>query len=435
MRDGMIKAAQWVRGFLAPHRKLGAARSPVNLLVLRLENTEMLTETLGKAGLGHLVVCICMRLNAVVRPDDPVRVVAPGVFAVTLNDRCEVEAMRIAERIQQQAQKPIAVAGLNVTPVLTGVLVHATSAAEPAASMLMEDAMARLEQADADMLGHLRLYDHDAVCPPHPLPVTIAEAVESNQVIAHFQPQLCCHTGRVMGFEMLARWQHPVRGLLMPAAFMPKMTERDHNALTLSMLRQGLAALKLWDAEGQKVPTIALNVSNCELADPGFATSLLWELDRQEIAPHRLALEVLETVGPVSSNSDVRTNLAMLAKAGCHLDLDDFGTGYASLDAIRQFGIHRIKIDRSFVMGCDVDAAQQRMILAILALAERLHIATLAEGVETAGEHAFLAQMGCDQVQGYAIARPMPLAEASDFLTCHADSCEAIPEMPRRNAG
>ena len=435
MRDGMMKAAQWLQGLLSPRRDRGTARSPVNLLVLRLENTELLVETLGKAGLGHLLVCICMRLSATVRPDDPVRIVAPGVFAVVLNDRCEVEAMRIAERLQRQAQKPVAVAGLNVAPVLTGVLVHAAAAADPAVPTLMEDAMARLEQADADTLGHLQLYDHNAVRPLHPLPATVADAVRSDQIVAHFQPQLCCHTGGIVGFEMLARWRHPVRGLLTPAAFMPKMTERDHNALTLSMLRQGLAALKRWDGEGRQVPGIALNVSNCELADPGFAASLLWELDRQDIAPARLVLEVLETVGPVSSNSDVRANLAMLARAGCRLDLDDFGTGYASLDAIRQFGVHRIKIDRSFVMGCDVDPAQQRMILAILALAERLNISTLAEGVETAGEHAFLAQMGCDQVQGYAIARPMPLDEATAFLARHAQASDSIPEMPRRSAG
>lgn len=428
----MIKAVQWFKSFLAPWRDHGTAGCPVNLLVLRLENTEMLAETLGKAGMGHLLVCICMRLSATVRPDDPVQIIAPGVFTVTLNDRCEVEAMRIAERLQQQAQKPVAVTGLNVTPVLTGVLVHATETDNPAVSTLMEDALARLEQTDAEMLGHVRLYDHETVLP---LPATVADAVHSDQMVAYFQPQLCCHTGNIMGFEMLARWQHPVRGLLTPAAFMPKMTERDHNSLTLSMLRQGLAALKRWDADGWNVPGIALNVSHCELVNPGFAASLLWELDRQDIPPRRLVLEVLETVGPVTSNGDVRANLSMLAKAGCRLDLDDFGTGYASLDAIRQFGVHRIKIDRSFVMGCDVDPAQQRMILAILALADRLNIATLAEGVETTGEHAFLAQMGCDQVQGYAIARPMPLAEATAFLVQHAQTDVSIPDMPRRSAG
>jgi len=143
-------------------------------------------------------------------------------------------------------------------------------------------------------------------------------------------------------------------------------------------------------------------------------------------------VEVLESVGPVSSNSETRDNLRKLAKAGCQIDLDDFGTGYASLDAIRQFGINRIKIDRSFVTACDIDQAQQRMILAILALAEKLGIAALAEGVETAEEYSFLAQMGCDEVQGFAIGRPMPLTATLDFLQRHRDTAALLPRIARQ---
>ena len=435
MRHRMMRSANWLKTRLLRDGKPRDRTGPLSVLLMRLENFDVLTDHLGRAGIGHLLVSICMRLNRAMRPEDPVQIIAPGVFAVVVSDRCEIEAMRIASRLQREVQRPVAASGRTVAPVLTGVMVHANADASAELADMIEDARHRLERLDAEGLGNLRLYSHDPQRITDAIPACVADAVADGQIIAYFQPQLCCHTGKVTGFEALARWNHPVHGILPPAAFMPKMTEADHAALTLSMLRQSLAALQRWDSEGRDVPTVALNISNCELGDSGFAASLLWELDRQNIPTNRLVLELLESVGPVTATSEARANLEMLSKAGCRLDLDDFGTGYASLDAIRLFGVHRIKIDRSFVMGCDIDPGQQRMILAILALAEHLGVATLAEGVETSEEHAFLAQMGCDQVQGYSIARPLPLEEACAFLDDHARRAESMRLMPPRKAG
>lgn len=406
-----------------------------SLLLLRLENLDTLSGHLGKAGFNHLLVSLSMRLSRAIRPEDPVRIPEPGIFAVVLTNRREDEAMQIALRLQRHVQKHLPVSGASVLPVLTGVLIHADGPERPGLDDLIANGRCRLEDAGRDMLGKVTLFAHDRDLNGGGLPATLAEAAAAGQIVAHFQPQICCNSGRVTGFEALARWQHPTRGLLPPGAFMDRMAEADHRALTLCMLRQSIAALNYWDRRGWQVPTVSVNISNCELSDPGFATSLLWELDRQDIRADRLVLEVLENVAPVSSSAEARDNLSRLARAGCRLDLDDFGTGYASLDAIRQFGIHRIKIDRSFVMGCDIDPGQQRMILAILALAERLNISALAEGVETSDEHSFLAQMGCDEVQGYAIARPMPLEETGDFLTTHLRQSDDLPGLPRRNAG
>lgn len=435
MRYGMMRSAKWLKARLFRNDNAKDRAGPLSVLLMRLENLDVLTDHLGRAGLGHLLISICMRLNRALRPEDPVQIIAPGVFAVVVSEKCEIEAMRIAARLQGEVQKPVAAAGLMVTPVLTGVMIHDHAGAAVQMAEMIDDARDRLDNVGAEGLGNLALYTHDPQRRFNPMPASIADAVVNDQIVAYFQPQICCHTGQVTGFEALARWNHPVHGILPPAAFMPKMTEADHSMLTLSMLRQSLAALKRWDGEGRNVPTVSLNISNCELGDSGFAANLLWEMDRQSIPTSRLVLEVLESVGPVNSNSEARTNLNTLSKAGCRLDLDDFGTGYAGLDAIRQFGVHRIKIDRSFVMGCDVDPHQQRMILAILALTERLGIQTLAEGVETAEEHAFLAQMGCDQVQGYSIAKPMPFDEACAFLDEHARRARSIQVMPPRKAG
>ncbi|MDN5568947.1 MAG: EAL domain-containing protein [Paracoccus sp. (in: a-proteobacteria)] len=403
-----------------------------SILLLQLENTEILSRTLDKAAISHLLVQLSMTLGRAVRPYDPVRILAPGLFAFVLRNRKDRDAMQVARRLHQQGQAPISLSGQTLTPVITGALVHADAPALPGIEALIANARHRLRTVADDDRGQLKLYPYDIGLSGQAMAATVTDAIEANQIEAWFQPQVCCHSGTITGFEALARWNHPGRGILAPGIFMPQMTDGDHTSLTQTMLTQSLDALKAWDAAGFDVPTVSVNISNCELSERGFADCLLWELDRHEIRPQRLVIEVLESVGPVTSNADVRVNLRKLSKAGCHIDLDDFGTGYASLDAIRQFGIHRIKLDRSFVTGCDIDQSQQRMILAILALAERLGIAALAEGVETREEHAFLAQMGCDEVQGYVIARPMPLSASMDFLRRHNAATADLPSIARR---
>ncbi|MDO5613615.1 MAG: EAL domain-containing protein [Paracoccus sp. (in: a-proteobacteria)] len=403
-------------------------------LVLRLENVELLTEYLGHAGFAHLLVQLSMRMTRAVRPNDPVQIAAPGIFTVLLHTRSEVEAMRIAQRLQAGCQQPVQANGRVVTPVLTGVLIENTGAGHVASHDMIGFARDRLSETTPEELGRIVLIPHDYHWRRPSQPSTIAEAVAEGQIEAYFQPQVCCNSGRITGFEALARWNHPSRGLLGPAAFMAGMNDLDHAALTHQILRQALTALRRWDAEGLDVPSVALNVSSSALSDTGFADMVFWELDRQEIAPSRLVLELLESIGPINSCERTRENLARLAEAGCCIDMDDFGTGYASLGSIRHFGVHRIKIDRSFVAECHADPAQQRMILAILALAERLGIATLAEGVETPEEHSFLAQIGVDQVQGYVIGRPMSVDRCSEFIAGYQIKQGEISDLLQRRA-
>jgi EAL domain-containing protein (putative c-di-GMP-specific phosphodiesterase class I) len=183
---------------------------------------------------------------------------------------------------------------------------------------------------------------------------------------------------------------------------------------------QSLTALRGWEAAGQMVPTVAINFGMDELRSPRLAARLKWELDRFELDPARLTVEVMETVVASAEEDVMMRNLAELREMGCGIDLDDFGTGHASITAIRRFGVQRIKIDRSFVTCVDSDREQQRVVAAILSMAETLGLDTLAEGVETPGEHAMLAQLGCRHVQGFGIARPMPADEVEDWLKTHA---------------
>jgi EAL domain-containing protein (putative c-di-GMP-specific phosphodiesterase class I) len=179
---------------------------------------------------------------------------------------------------------------------------------------------------------------------------------------------------------------------------------------------------------------VGVNFAGPELSNPKLVEKVKWELDRFDLAPERLAVEVLETVVASAPDDTITRNINALAQLGCRIDLDDFGTGHASIASIRRFSVSRIKIDRSFVIKADRDPEQQRMISAILTMAERLEVETLAEGVETVGEHALLAQLGCTHVQGFGIGKPMPFEQTLDWISNHTAKLEATPRIIRNRS-
>ncbi|SFD70432.1 GGDEF domain-containing phosphodiesterase [Roseivivax sediminis] len=260
----------------------------------------------------------------------------------------------------------------------------------------------------------------------------VAAALEQGQIQPWFQPQICTSTGEITGAEGLARWVHPQRGLISPLQFLDALEAGGLMArLGEIMIHSALAALSDWDRAGLAVPRVGVNLSGAELHDPTFVERLKWDLDRHDMTGDRLCIEVLETVFTDSADNAVATTVSGLKRLGCTIDLDDFGTGHASIMALHRLPIDRVKIDRGFIAGIDRSERQRRMVSGILSLAEQLGIETLAEGVESAGEHALLAQLGCDHVQGFRIARPMPAAQVPEWIFRHRQSI-ARPDLSRR---
>jgi len=199
------------------------------------------------------------------------------------------------------------------------------------------------------------------------------------------------------------------------------------------MLYQSLTALKAWDSSDNHVPSVGVNFSFNELRNPLLVDKIRWELDRFDLSPDRLSVEILETVVTDAPDDVIAMNIHGLGALGCGIDLDDYGTGHASIASIRRFPVTRIKIDRSFVMKADRDPEQQKLVGALLTMAERLGLETLAEGVETVGEHALLAQLGCDHVQGFGIARPMPFDQTLDWIAAHTAKLQDAPRIGRES--
>jgi EAL domain-containing protein (putative c-di-GMP-specific phosphodiesterase class I)/GGDEF domain-containing protein len=394
--------------------------------ILHFDDLDQLCDRHGRSRQSGLLAACIARLRGAMRPGDMLFPQEDGSLVVVLGptQRLDLEGMvRIAGRLQLVVQQPLL---LEQDPVqLTCCIGFCHSAQVTGGRAVLDAAQIAADEAMANRPGAIRAFSADlaqARADRDALRADFAAAVAGGQIVPYFQPQLSTDSGAVSGLEALARWHHPTRGCLSPGSFLPAIEGTElMQDLGSAMLTQSLVALAAWDAAGLGVPSVSVNLSARELADPRLPERLAWELDRHGLAPHRLTVEVLESVMAGEGDDIVARNIDRLAQMGCGVDMDDFGTGNASITSIRRFALRRLKIDGSFVRGVDGDRRQQDLVTAILSLAERLGLDTLAEGVETRGEHAMLAQLGCGHVQGYVIARPMPQEEVADWLAGHRE--------------
>ena len=408
-------------------------------LVVQFDEIDTLLDRHGRAAQTEVLARCAERICATLRAGDTVARLEGGGFAVALGPvrRLDLETVvQLAARLQAAVAPPVSVDAVQLYVSCSVGFCLGVWAPGASGAALLDAAQVAADEAMRNGPGAIRAYapdmarkrsDRDAMRD------TLEAALDSGEIRPWFQPQVSTDTGAITGFEALARWHHPERGVVSPAEFLPSIEEAGlSERLGEVMLFGALSALARWDKALLRVPTVAVNFSAAELRNPRLAEKLKWELDRFDIPPQRLSVEVLETVVADTDNDVVVANIAALAALGCGIDLDDFGTGHTSIAHIRRFSVRRIKIDRSFVTRVDEDRDQQAMVSAILSMAERLGIETLAEGVETPGEHALLAQLGCGHVQGYGIARPMPLDDTMDWIARHRSRTATPPRIGHR---
>ena len=408
-------------------------------LVLQFDDAPQMLDLHGRAAQTEILARSAERLAAVLREGDTLVRLEGGGFAVVLAPirRLDLETViQIAARFQTALAAPISVNAARLYVTCSVGFCLAARAPEPTGRALLDAAQVAADEALRHGPGAIRAFAPDMArtrADREAQREDLEQALDEGQIRAHFQPQISTDTGAITGFEALARWHHPERGLIPPSEFLPLIEDAGlSERLCEVMVYNALSALARWDAAGFDVPTVAVNFSKGELRNPRLAEKLKWELDRFDMTPARLTIEILETVVAETDNDVVVNNIAALSRLGCGIDLDDFGTGSASITSIRRFALRRIKIDRSFVTRVDEDREQQRIVSAILSMAERMGLQTLAEGVETPGEHAMLAQLGCGNVQGFGISRPMPLEDTLDWIGRHRARQTTTPRIGHR---
>lgn len=408
--------------------------------LITLDDFEELLDRYGQSASDRVMDRVADRVGAALRHGDLVLRPEQDMIAVVLAPvrLLDLEsAIQLARRLQAAVEEPIS---LDATSVFISCSIGFSLSQQHShrnGMRMMQNTRAALYDARANAPSAIRAWSVGMKAPRmnrSNMEDQAIRALETGDIHPWFQPQISTDTGHITGFEALARWIHPEQGIIPPGDFLPVLESAGKlERLGEVMLSRTLAALTDWDRAGVNVPSVGVNFSEPELRNTKLIEKISWELDRFDLTASRLSVEVLETVVAASPDDMIARNINALSQMGCKIDLDDFGTGHASISSIRRLAVQRIKIDRSFVMKVDKDPEQQRMVTAILSMAERLGLDTLAEGVETAGEHALLAQLGCGHVQGFGIARPMPFEQTLDWIRAHEARIKEPPQIGRKH--
>ena len=392
-------------------RALHAARGHTSLLFfLDLDRFKLWNDSLGHAAGDALLCEIAERLRQCTRPDDVVGRLSSDEFAV-LMPRCSAEQIpAFAQRMLDAISEPFAIHGVMTTPnACIGVCIcpedgadietllrHADQAMYAAKKKgcqrweRYQPEMGQLSQERAAMERDLRA------------------AISDGTLQLHYQPQVFSQGHGLYGVEALARWQHPEWGWVAPPRFIAVAEDSGliHN-LTRWLIDAACRQLAQWRAQGLQVPHVAVNLSTKNFHDPSFALQVQATLHKHGLAVRDLMLEITESV-MLDSSPATLDNLSALHATGMRLSMDDFGTGYSSLSYLHRLPISELKLDKSFVQDVTISAAAAALTRSVLNIASSLGMAVVAEGVETQAQADWLTEHGCQVLQGYLFAKPMP---------------------------
>jgi diguanylate cyclase (GGDEF)-like protein/PAS domain S-box-containing protein len=394
--------------------------SLISLLFLDLDRFKQVNDTYGHDTGDLLLAQVADRIRAVLRPSDTVARLGGDEFVILCEDIVdEAHALGVAKRIASAIEGRPFVLGDVELPVTSSVGVAISSLADAHSEALLRDADAAMYRAKDQGRARLELFD-DAMRRRNALRLELtdqlADGLERGEIRVHYQPCVDLRTGHTIAMEALARWQHPERGLLNPKEFIGLAEETGLIVgLGLAVLTAACEQGARWEAElGERAPRIHVNLSPRQILAPNLPALVRGVLERTDLDPRRLCLEITESV--LMDDTDVAVStLSSLKRLGVGLAIDDFGTGYSSLSYLRRFPVDVLKIDGSFVETLGPDPADSAFVGAIVNLAHSLGLEAIAEGVETQEQLARLRLLGCQGAQGYYFAPPRP-AEALDVM-------------------
>jgi diguanylate cyclase (GGDEF)-like protein/PAS domain S-box-containing protein len=391
------------------------------VLFLDLDRFKIVNDSLGPAEGDQLLHAIARRLERCLRPGDAIARLGGDEFAMLLDDIKDVsDATRIAERIHKEVTAPFTLAGQEVfTTASMGIAMSVSGYDQP--DQILRDADTAMYRAKA--LGKARHAVFDTGMHAHALTQLKLEgdlrrAVENEEFRLHYQPIVSLNGGRVIGFEALLRWQHPTRGLITPAEFIP-VAEETGLIIPIGqrVLREACRQLYAWNHRFPVNPplTISVNLSSKQFMQPNLLDQIRKALKESRLDPHRLQLEITESVIMEQAESTSAT-VHELKAMGIQLYIDDFGTGYSSLSYLHRFAVDALKIDRSFSSRMHVSRKDLEIVRTIIALAQNLGIHAIAEGVESVEQLAQLQALKCEFGQGYYFSKPIAAQEAESLM-------------------
>ncbi|MBI1684174.1 putative bifunctional diguanylate cyclase/phosphodiesterase [Caulobacter hibisci] len=386
------------------------------VIMIDVDHFKDINDTLGHDAGDALLLNLAKTLGKAFRRGDTVSRLGGDEFAVVLRGLAGPDdLLRPIEVLQTQLRKPVEHAGRSFTiSASLGAAIHDDPDADPL--HLLKNADVALYEAKSGGRNRCVIFKPSMRTQVEQRIELLREvrlAIAQGEFDLYYQPVVDLEANRVAGFEALMRWNHPEQGVLPPAAFMAAFEDTD---LSLQLgevaFERALGQMRAWIDEGVEFGRVAVNISSEQFRTGRLAKDIAEKLAAWKVPADKLTIEVTENVYMGWGADVVAETVCELHAAGVLIALDDFGTGYASLANLRQFPVDRLKIDKSFVQNVEDDA----IVRAVINLGASMGMKVVAEGVEKPEQLAALTAYGCDQVQGYHFAKPMPAAQVAAFV-------------------
>jgi len=423
---GLVNRGAFTSGLCERLEAARAGGAAVALFVIDLDRFKHLNDSLGHHAGDLLLAELGRRLREDAQPDELIARLGGDEFALVSSD---TDVAARAERLLAALSQQQLIYGRTVVPGgSVGIAVFPHDAHDAADLQRFADmALYRAKSSGGRRWSRFDAELRDESERRRTLEDELRRAIPAGEIVPWFQPIVDSMTGRMVGVEVLARWQHPEKGLLAPGAFVPMAEE-------LGLIRQideavfeaACARAAPWVAEGL-IDSVSCNVSPRDLMDPGFSRKLIGRLGKTALPATALTVEITETF-LLQDLALSRRHIERLAAKGVNVALDDFGTGYSNLRALMHLPIQTVKLDRSLIDDVGRDARVSKLVASMLHAARSLGVRIVAEGVEDEGQALFLRSAGCERMQGYFFARPMP----ADKMECllQAENAPIAPFTP-----
>jgi diguanylate cyclase (GGDEF)-like protein/PAS domain S-box-containing protein len=391
-------------------------RHGIAILHIDLDRFKQINDTLGHSAGDTMLKHAAKILKGTIRKGDFVARIGGDEFVILSKfEGSPRKLSHLADRIIRELRKPVSYEGHDCRfGASIGIACHTGTEVDARQLLLNADiALYRAKNRGRNRHEFFSAETQNEIISTKRISDEILLALERDEFIPHYQLQFDAKTLEIAGVETLARWMHPERGMLSPDKFLDMAEELDVvSVIDGTILDKALADFRDWRAQGLPIPKLSVNVSYRRLRD----ASLSRKLRKLSIEPGTVSFELLESIFLDDCDDDVLKNLARIRKLGIAIEIDDFGTGHASIISLLRLNPRALKIDRELVRLVSQSQKQRKMIGSIIEIGKSLNIEVVAEGVETAEQIRILRDLGCDVLQGYALARPMPCSSIPDFI-------------------
>jgi diguanylate cyclase (GGDEF)-like protein/PAS domain S-box-containing protein len=403
-----------------------ARRSGKSLAVMfiDLDHFKTVNDTFGHTAGDELLLEMSQRLRECIREDDTVARIGGDEFTIILSElRHPEDAAQVAQKILEMVQLPMTISGMPIEiSASIGIALYPVDGFD--VETLLRNADSAMYRAKESGRNNYQLCTDEMktrALERLSLETRLRKAMQLNQLLLHYQPQVNLATGRVIGVEALVRWNDPERGLVEPMSFIP-MAEESRLIFPIGewVLHNACVQAREWRDLGLQPLRMAVNLSARQFQQYDLAELVRRTITDARIDPGVLELEITETTAMQNAELSVEV-LRSLCDIGVAISIDDFGTGYSSLNYLKRFPINAVKVDRAFVGGVATNESDGAIVSAVIAIARTLHLRVVAEGVETEDQFAFLQRRQCDEAQGFYFSPPMdadniPRALAQDSV-------------------